>query len=426
MTPNWPHIALVTLWVLWVVQAVLCAIQAGKFGRHLRRGDRAGFAEFRPPAVVFVPFKGLDHDAVANLHGLLQQDYPGFRCVFIVESEDDPAFTFLTEETAKYPAVQTDVVVAGVANHHTGQKVHNLLGGLRFLGEQREGLYPEADEAWVFADSDAVPNPQWLGNLVGPLAQRERNAVTTGYRWLVPARGPRGRFKLGGQIASVINAGVATFAANDRFDFAWGGSMAMLADTAERGGLIDLWLGALSDDYQVTRMARQLKQRIYFLPECIVESPMDMTLSDLAEFARRQYVITRTHEPWFFWRGLGVVAMYVAAVVSAWGALLSLPWTRHWALGALAGVAVVIVFVCNQVRSGWRRYAVQELFGSGTFERLAPALRLDRWAITAIMALNLGMLASAAFGRHITWRGKRYELRGPQNIRRLGPPAVAS
>ncbi len=412
----WWHITILGLWVLWIAQAVLCALQARKFSRHLRCGDRPGFEAFRPPAVVFVPFKGLDTDAVANLHGLLKQDYPDFRCVLIVESRYDPAFAFLTEETPKYPDVQTDIIIAGPADQRTGQKVHNLLAGLRFLESQPPEQTADPDQAWVFADSDAVPNPQWLGNLVGPLVQRDLTAVSTGYRWMVPARGPRGRFKLGGQIASVINAGIATFAANEHFRFAWGGSMAMLAQTAQEGNLKQLWDGALSDDYQVTRMTRQLGKRIYFLPECIVESPVDMTLGNLAEFARRQYLITRIHEPAFFAQGFAVVALYLAALVTTWATLIFALLHQQWGLALQAAAVLLAVAAGNQLRAMFRRRSVHELFGTGTYERLAPAFRLDQWATSAIMALNFALLGSALFGRSIAWRHKRYTLYGPQHI----------
>ncbi len=419
MTPLWWEISLVVVWVAWGTQAVLCVIQARKFSRHLSRNDREGYGDFAPPAVVFVPFKGIDVDAVANLHGLFQLDYPDYRLLLIVECDTDPAHTFLTEELAKYPTAPAELVIAGQADPHTGQKVHNLLAGLRHLDASRAGAAPPADEVWVFADSDAVPNPQWLRNLVLPLMRRESIAVTTGYRWMVPARGPRGRFKLGGQLASVINSGIATFAAHRYFTFAWGGSMAMLAETAQRGGLTEHWTGALSDDFQVTRMARELDQRIYFLPECIVESPVDMTVGDLAEFARRQYLITRTHEPWFFLKGWAVVGLYVLGLFTTWwGVLFHLVGDKQW-IAVVAGATLMTVGLANQVRAWFRRRAVRELLGFGTFERLTPALRWDRWGTSLVMLANFALLTSAWWGRTITWRGKRYRLRGPRQVERL-------
>ncbi|BAM03665.1 glycosyltransferase [Phycisphaera mikurensis] len=410
----------------WCLQALLGAMQVRRFSKRLRRGERPSYAAFRPEAWVVVPFKGVDDEGVANLHALFQQDYGDYRLLLAVESEEDPAFRLLNEERAKFPRIRSEVVVAGPAPPFRGQKVHNQLAALRhaLAGEGLDGPRPAPpryrdERAWVFADSDAAANPAWLGNLVGPLSQRDKNAVTTGYRWLVPARGPGGRFRWGGRIASVINGQVATFASLERAAFAWGGSMAILEGTAEAGGLLERWERALSDDFQVTAVARSLGRRILFLPECLVESPVDMPLRSLLEFSRRQYLITRVHAPRFFYAVVAAVGFYVFAAASAWLLLLAAPWHRVGWLAAGAAAALLFVAGANRVRAAARRRVVRGLFGQQTAERLAPALRLDRWATTAVMALNLVLLLRGCVGRTIRWRGHGYRLRGPMEIERL-------
>ena len=42
------------------------------------------------PVSVILPIKGVDDDTQANVHALLSQDYPEYRLIFAVESEDDP------------------------------------------------------------------------------------------------------------------------------------------------------------------------------------------------------------------------------------------------------------------------------------------------------------------------------------------------
>ena len=418
MTVHWWDLFLIALWALWGTQATLSMLQVRKFRRHLRRSDRPGFNEFRPPAVVIVPFKGIDHEAVANLHGLFKQDYPQYRLILVVESEDDPAYGFLRSELTKLDGVPVNLIVAGEAADDTGQKVHNLLAALSHLESTRD-TEAHPDEVWAFADSDAVPHARWLGDLVGPLVQDDLTAVTTGYRWMVPARGPVSHFKLGSRFASVINSSIACFAAHDKFSFAWGGSMAMLARTAREGDLHGHWRGALSDDFQVTLMARKLGRRIYYLPECIVESPIDMRFADLAEFARRQYLITRVHSPAIYYKGTLVVLLYLLATLAAWSAATSGIALQNWVLAVPAGLTVVYVAVLNQIRAGYRRQAIRELFGSGTYQRLHSALLLDRFGTTAVFAVNAALLLSAITGNTIAWRGKRYRMDGPNQVARL-------
>ena len=430
------HILAWTLWPLWLLMVAACALQARKFDRRLSQADRPGYDQFRPPAVVFVPFKGIDREATANLHGLLKLDYPDYRLVLIVESESDPAYTFLREELGKAPHIWADVVVAGEAAEDTGQKVHNLLSGIAHAeATQDGGPDTPVERAWVFADSDAIPGSGWLGHLVGPLSRRDKIAVTTGYRWFVPPRGPVTHFNVAARWASGINAGVATFAAHPRLRFAWGGSMAMLRSTAIEGGLIGRWRGALSDDYQVTRMVRALgrsrrarpqhgtpapaEAQLLFLPECLVESPINFTLGQLREFGVRQYRITRVHAPLLFWGALAAMVIYLMAYALAWGwLLLGVPLgAPEMALAALA--ALLFAQLLNQCRAARRRNTIRTVFGNGTFDRLVAVHAWDRWAPEFLVLINLLMMACAAVGRTIRWRGIRYRMRGPQRIKRL-------
>lgn len=444
------HILAWSLWPLWLGMVAVCMIQTRKFSRRLRQTDRPGFDDFRPPAVVFVPFKGLDPEATANLHGLLNLDYPTFRLILIVESEDDPAYAFLCEEVDKAPMVWADVVVAGPASADTGQKVHNLLAGIAHA-EATDGGDPETastygqQRAWVFADSDAIPDADWLGHLVGPLGRHERTVVTTGYRWFVPPRGPVTHWNTAAQWASGINAGVATFASHEWFRFAWGGSMAVLRSTAIEGGLTARWQGALSDDYQMTRMARAVRKahrarpehgtpppgdpRLLFVPECLVESPINFTTGQLFEFGVRQYRITKTHVPRLFWGALAALSIYLAAVGLAWGWLIVGVAVGSWWMAGASFVALLIAFALNQRRSATRRETIRTLFGNGTYDRLVAVHAWDRWLPELFVAVNWAMIAAAAWGRTITWRGKRYRMRGPQRIERLdagadGPPVT--
>ncbi len=411
----WWSIPLLMLWLLWCVQSVLCAVQCRKLRNRLNRGNRPSYHAFRPPAVVIVPMKGLDTDAVANLHGLFRQDYPRYRILFAIEGESDPATSLVRHEAAKYSGVPWEIVFTGKADAATGQKVHNLTRALEHL-EATRTTPRDRDEAWAFADADAVPGPPWLGLLIGPLVQHESNAVTTGYRWLIPQRGMNKDVRWGSRFASVINSAIACFAVHDPFTRAWGGSTAMLARTADEGGLLKHWKGAVSDDYQVSAMARALGKRVYFLPDCLVETPVDWSMKQFAEFARRQYLITRVHEPGFFAKGVASVALYVAGFVSAVLTCVLALLLGETEVGVTAGVAIAFVVVADQVRAVIRQQVVRQAFGNGTFERLRPALHLDQWGTPVVMVVNLALMLSSYAGRTMTWRGNRYRLAGPQQV----------
>jgi len=411
---------LLILWLAWCVQAALVVIQVGKFVRRIQLPVHDRFEAYRPPVTLIVPFKGFDHDLKRGIRALLTLDYPHYRLVAVVESEDDPARVTLRETLAEFPVgPAVEIVVAGLAPDDTGQKVHNQLAAFEHLERQPRPL-ADADVV-VFADSDAVPHARWLGQLVGPLVD-EKNGVSTGYRWLIPQlRAQRPRW--GSVFASVINSAVATFIGHGSLTQAWGGSMAMRAGLVREAGLADRLRGALSDDYQVTRLCREHGRRVHFVHHCLVPSGIDLTLRGLTEFGRRQYLITRVHDPILYAKALALTAGYLFAVLSAWIGGIAAASTGYPGVAACAALALVFVFTANLYRATLRRRAVSAAFGPTMAHHLRRTLAVDRYCTTLVTAVNFVLLLSALSSRRLTWRGIDYELRGPQDVLASRPAA---
>ncbi|MCX5660060.1 MAG: glycosyltransferase [Planctomycetota bacterium] len=397
-------------WFLWLCLAWGSVWKVRKFRGLYTRPRRGGFDNYRPRATVVVPFKGVDTDLVSGVRSLCTQDYPDYRLLLVVDSGEDPAYPVLARELERYPG-RGEILVAGPAGPREGQKIHNQLAALERM-ERESG----DEEAWVFADSDAVPGPAWLGALVGPLCNVNTTAVTTGYRWLIPVDGAPGWTRL----ASVMNSSVACQLGKDRLNHAWGGSMAVLAATARRGGLRERLVGALCDDYQFTHMARDMGLRVYYVARCLVATPAKMTWPGLMNFAHRQYLLTRVYVPGLFMAGLGLTSIYVVGFFSAVASLaatLAMNCGSHawaWPTGVLA-----LAFLADQVRATQRAQVVRLALGEQAFERLRPTLRLDRWATPVWMTLHWLIIVRSAFGRVMNWRGIRYRLDGPQSVERL-------
>lgn len=408
-------IPLIVLWCLWVTQSVLVAIQSRKFSRRVAAPPREGFDRHQPKAAVIVPFKGHDHDLPRNIRAFLNQRYDEYRLIFVFESENDPARIMIEDELTNHETTPPiDLITAGEAPPTTGQKVHNQLAALSFLETQNDD-----SEVWVFADSDAMPGPGWLQKLVGPHLQDDRVGVTTGYRWLMPelrAQRPRAA----SMFASVINSAVAVFIGHDDLTQAWGGSMAIRADFARQHKLAENYLqGALSDDYQMTRLCRDADRRVYFVHQCLVPSAINFNWRELFEFGRRQYLITRLHDAAIYNKALLVISLYIAGFVSVWiGLIASLP-TGETLITVLALLAIVTVAIANQFRAMYRRRAIASAFGPDQLRYLRHTIRLDQWGTIAVMTVNLALLLSAAFGNTLTWRTNRYRLDGPQKIQKI-------
>jgi hypothetical protein len=273
----------------------------------------------------------------------------------------------------------------------------------------------------VFADSDAIVSPRWLSELVAPVLKRQKSGLSTGYRWLVPAgHGGEGRTAWS-HLASVINSSVACQYGRG-FHYAWGGSMAVRAQTAIEGGLRGRLRGALCDDFQFSSMARDLGKQISFVPHCLCATEVDFTWASLMNFGHRQYLLTRVYAPGLFAMAWGALTLYVCGFFSAWAALIAAllsgggPHVWGWPAGAIAAV-----FVLGQVRSTVRARIVERAFGADMVRRLCTTLRIDRWLTPVWMTLHWLIVTRSAFGRRMTWRGITYELFGRQNVKRLDP-----
>ncbi|MCC6682191.1 MAG: hypothetical protein IT445_14920 [Phycisphaeraceae bacterium] len=405
---------LAMVWTAWAAAAILSAISVRKFARRYEHGQREVFESFRPKAAVIVPFKGMDIDLEMAVDRLCNQEYPDYQLLCVVESADDPAYPLLQRELAKHAHRRSQLLIAGPAARNEGQKVHNLIFAIEHLMKTDDG-----EEVWAFADSDALPGTKWLAQLVGPLGQHWITGVTTGYRWFTaPGSGPLAN-RVWSSLASVINSSIACFTGYDRYNHAWGGSMAMRRFTAIDGELLERLRGSLSDDYQITHLCRAVGLRIYFVPRCLVASSVDFNARSLFTFAQRQYVITRCYAPRLYYPALLLLSLHVLGPFTAAAALIGGLIAGETGLWILALIAMVTAFIANQVRSSYRGRVVRNAFGPDMPGRLKLALRMDRWLTPLWMSAHLLLMLSGLLTRDIAWRGRRYRIHGPQQVEQL-------
>jgi len=408
---------LIVIWTAWVIQAWLSAWQwrifAGKFTHDPHDDPQLP----QPKAVIIVPFKGVDLDLQTTLTRLCTLNYPDYELLLVVDSAQDPAYALLQDQLQLHPKRKARILVAGQAGMHEGQKVHNQLYAIdHLLADKDESDQPEV---WVFADSDAIPGPDWLADLVRPLFGRAVG-MTTGYRWLEPVTGQDSVW-LWAAAASGVNSSVIGFFRKNHYSHAWGGSMALLARTAIEGNLRGHLQGALCDDYQFTRMVRKMGLRIYFVRQCLVASPVAFNWSSMMNFAHRQYLLTRIYAPELFYKVLALVGFYTLANLSAWIALIALLIRKPqaWYLWGLPLITILHVAFWNQMRGGLRKMAAKRALGPQTARRLRNTFILDRFFTWFWMALHLLLILRSCFGRTMCWRGIYYRLHGPQQVERL-------
>src|SRR5438034_10951163 len=198
---------------------------------HVRRAMRLAFGAFLPPVVVILPVRGMDPGFDDNVRAILRQTYPKYRLVVVADDPVDSAadqVRAISRETSRVPV---SVVVADPGDLPV--KVNAVRSGLLHL--------TPTDEVVVFADSDIRPAPDWLRQLVQPLAD-STVGVATGFRWYIP---PWPTFW------SLVRAEWNAVSANVLFDprrsVAWGGSWAPRVDRLTRLRLRRPWRGGVRD-----------------------------------------------------------------------------------------------------------------------------------------------------------------------------------
>ncbi len=373
-------------------------------------------SEFTPFVSVIVPCRGLDDGLEQNLIALIEQDYPDYEVIFVVDDPADPAVEVIKAETRLVGSVPlwkqdfprlgahslpvvfppTRLVVAPKA-HGCSQKVENL----------REAVLHVADlsRVFVFVDSDARPSKDWLRHLVAPL-EDENVGAATGYRWYI-AKNPT----FGSEMRSVWNASIASaLGSNTRSNFCWGGSTAIRRDVFDAVGMREKWRGTLSDDFAVTRAMNAAGRPIVFVPQAVTASIEDSSLLQTIEFTNRQMKITRVYAtPLWLMSFIGSV-LFIAVMLAAF---LIVILDRTNSLPVWIGLSVLFLVTFFSVGKAWLRLRAVRLVLTDYKAKLKHQfwLQTTLWLLSPVLFL-INCIA-AALSKRMTWRGITYELKSP-------------
>lgn len=358
-------------------------------------------SNYTPLVTVFAPCKGVDQSMQANFDALLQQDYPEYEIVFIVDETDDAAAGVI--ESAWREAERHVKLVVAPKAVESSQKVENLRVGVLHASP--------ASEVFAFVDSDVRPSRTWLRSLVEPLSD-DKVGAATGYRWFLA-----GRETVASEMRNVWNASIASaLGPNRKTNFCWGGSTAIRRDVFDRLNIREQWYGTVSDDFTVTRAMNRAGLDIVFVPQALTPSIEDCTVRELFEFTTRQMKITRVYSPnlWalsFFGSGLFTIVMLAALLIMIFSAKNDVP-----VVVAMFTLLAVTVF---SIGKSWLRLKAVHLvlpqYNRKLQRQFVPQITL--WAL--VPAIFLFDCLAALISRRITWRGTTYEMVSPTETRIL-------
>jgi len=392
------------LYLYYFIAALSCwfgiqSLRGGlRFRSYVIEQLNRSFREFQPFVSVIAPSRGLEPGLEDNIRALLEQKYPSYEVVFVLDDETDPALELINAVTSRTnnPSVEFKTVIAGPALN-AGQKVHNLRMAVSEIAPHSQAL--------VFVDTDARPHPEWLRDLVRPLADQTVGAVT-GYRWFVPLRGG-----FASRLRSVWNGSIASALGGDTAkNFCWGGSTAIRRATFDQLNIRDRWLGTVSDDFLVTHVLKEAKLPIYFAPQCLVPSVGDCHFSELLEFTTRQIKITRVYSNGLWKTLLLGSSMFTIAFFG--GILLSLIRIVNGGSFVIPAGLVLAMFVLGSLKAYVRLKTVNLPLRNYSMELHRDLLaHVFFWPLASVLYLYNSIVAG--FSRRINWRGITYELKTP-------------
>ncbi len=354
-----------------------------------RRARRSAARGILPPVTILKPLKGPGIDLYENLASFCRQDYPApVQIVFGVEDLSDAAVSVVHRVRRDHPGV--DIVLAVGSAPGVNRKVANLRQMMRHA---KHGVL-------VMSDSDIRVGADYLRTLVAPLTEPSVGLTTCLYRGHAP---------LG--MASVVESlfintdfmpMVLTAQLVQKFEYAYGASIAFKREALEQIGGFGAFADHLADDYELGNRIARAGWRLVLLPY-VVETVLDS--ATFADVWRHQVRWART---------------YRVCQPAGWFASIL---THTMAFGVLAAV----------VLGGWGGLAM--LFGALAMRWLSLAVTLHMlgdvesrrwlWVVPVKDLASTAIWAAAWMGREVEWSGRRLRVEGDGRMVPLGVPAAA-
>jgi len=230
---------------------LLSTIALASFLRDLRKrknGTPSG-SEF-PPVSILKPLRGVDPEIYESFRSHCQQKYPEFELIFGVSDRADPACDLVRKLQAQYPRLPIKLVVCEKALG-ANIKVSNLA---QMLPEARH-------EILLVNDSDIRVEPDYLQQVVAPLADAKVGLVTCLYRGVAaPTLGSR--LEALGISTDFIPGVLSARLLEGGLHFGLGSTLAFRRQDLISLGGFEAFLDYLGDDYELGRRIAASGKRV--------------------------------------------------------------------------------------------------------------------------------------------------------------------
>ncbi len=374
-------------WLLAALAAAYAILAAAAVAgaRTRARAARSEGERARPPVTLLKPLCGEEFGLYEHLRSFCTQDYPLFQIVFGVQDGADGAVRVVRSLQQEFPALDIELVI-DARRHGSNAKVSSLIN-----------MLPRARyQVLLFADSDIRVPPDYLSQVLAPLAEPDVGLVTCPYvgRARAGASSALGALFINDWFMPQVRV-AALFGSQA---FVSGATIALRREVLERSGGLAAIADQLADDFKLGEQVRALGLRV--------------VLSGLR-------VDTVVDEPGFAaWWQHSLRGLRTIYSIQPWGyafcfLTFSLPL-------ALAGAALAHFDATALILLGITAAARLVLH----FHLRRGGTRAERLQLVLLLPHDLLLLALWCWSfrnREVTWRQERFGIGRDGSLRRIGP-----
>jgi ceramide glucosyltransferase len=337
---------------------------------------------FTPPVSILKPMRGQDPGAYENFASFCRQDYPHYEILLCVDPDDQTILPIVDRLRRNFPE-RTIRVLYGSGRIATNDKVAKLA---RLVSEAQH-------EVVVISDSDVRVRPDYLRQVVAPLARTNVGAVTCFYV-SEEEKSFTDRLQNVGMMSDFY-AGILVAWQLDGIKFALGPTIATTRTRLAGFGGYAAIENRPADDLLVGRLIAEQDYEVVLLPYTIETVADYASFRELLHKRLRWIVVMRNLRPWghfglIFTHGL---AWTLAAIAFHPTAAVML---------VFFGVYLLLRLTMTTIIAGW---------GLGQPDSLKNSWLIPVWdAVACVIWL-------ASFTRNsIRWRGADYFIREGQLV----------
>lgn len=362
------------------------------------RTSRGGLS--LPSVTVLLCMRESSTPNLACLQGLLTLDYPRYTIQIVTERIQDQ--DHVVRFCQNYPDVPVNICALEVWHKTCSFEGSALIQTVRQLSQPSEVV--------AMIDASLQPHPNWLTELVRPLADT-RVGVTTGYRWYPPVKGG-----LQALLRYAWNGFMVVQMCLSRVP--WEGSFALRTAQIHQIDLVNTWQKSVTTDVILSTLLRRQGLEVRVVPSLFMAQHHHSDLYSFVDWVKRRLLLLRVYHPlWLLVaaQGIFVTATLTRAFVKLVSALFLGDWSAsYWVLCGFAvymGVVAVLISIPE-------RYARQAAKQRGESKNLIPLLLLPKilLAIPLAQLLHAVTTISILFVRRLTLQDNAFPI---QELRRI-------